>query len=102
VPSLPGRSSLAPTQVHITENGKAVSNPIVRPIADGLTVAVQQLANAKIAAGAVVLLSDGASQGATPVPGHRVTATEVGAAAATAHAQIYTVGCSIAHTRRRV
>ena len=38
------------------------------------------------------MLSDGASQGARPIPGHRATATEVGAAATAAHAQIYTVG----------
>jgi tight adherence protein B len=173
--SLPGRSSLDSAQVHVSENGKSVASPVVRPIAsaasgdfgvvlaidvsasmkgapleqamraaralaaqrtgeqelgvvtfdrqakvalpltsdpreiasvlahaphvgsgayiyNGLTVAVQQLAQAKIAAGAVILLSDGASQGAKPVPGHAVTATAVGAAAAAAHAQIYTVG----------
>jgi tight adherence protein B len=61
-------------------------------IYNALTVAVQQLADAKIAAGAVILLSDGASQGATPRPGHNLTASSVGAAAAAAHAQIYTVG----------
>jgi tight adherence protein B len=61
-------------------------------IYNALTIAVQQLAVAKIAAGAVVLLSDGASQGAKPLPGHRVTAASIGAAAAAAHAQIYTVG----------
>jgi tight adherence protein B len=61
-------------------------------IYNALTVAVQQLANAKIAAGAVILLSDGASVGATPRPGHNLTATSVGAAASAAHAQIYTVG----------
>jgi len=57
-----------------------------------LTVAVQQLAEAKIAAGAVILLSDGASEGARPQPGHNLTANSVGTAAAAAHAQIYTVG----------
>jgi tight adherence protein B len=61
-------------------------------IYNGLTVAVHQLAEAKIAAGAVILLSDGASQGGKPNPGHLVTATAVGQAAAAAHAQIYTVG----------
>jgi tight adherence protein B len=61
-------------------------------IYNGLTVAVQQLASAKIAAGAVILLSDGASQGGRPNPGHLATASEVGAAAAAAHTQIYTVG----------
>jgi tight adherence protein B len=173
--SLPGRSSLTASQVHVSENGGTVASPIVRPIAsaasgdfgvvlaidvsssmrgaplaeamkaaralaaqrtgkqelgivtfdrqaavalpltsdageiaralrrtprvgsgayiyNGLTVAVQQLVRAKIAAGAVILLSDGASEGAKPVPGHSVTAHTVGAAAAAAHAQIYTVG----------
>jgi tight adherence protein B len=61
-------------------------------IYNALTSSVQQLANAKIAAGAVILLSDGASQGAKPQPGHNLTANSVGAAAAAAHAQIYTVG----------
>jgi tight adherence protein B len=61
-------------------------------IYNALTVAVQQLANAKIAAGAVILLSDGASVGATPRPGHNLTASSVGMAASAAHAQIYTVG----------
>jgi tight adherence protein B len=61
-------------------------------IYNALTVAVQQLADAKIAAGAVILLSDGASEGAAPRPGHNLTASSVGAAAAAAHAQIYTVG----------
>jgi tight adherence protein B len=61
-------------------------------IYNALTVAVQQLANAKIAAGAVILLSDGASVGATPRPGHNLTASSVGTAASAAHAQIYTVG----------
>jgi tight adherence protein B len=61
-------------------------------IYNALTVAVQQLASAQIAAGAVILLSDGASEGAKPVPGHRVTATEIAASASAAHAQIYTVG----------
>jgi tight adherence protein B len=59
---------------------------------NALSTAVQQLANAKIAAGAVILLSDGASQGAKPVPGHRVTASSIGSAATAAHVQIYTVG----------
>lgn len=61
-------------------------------IYNALTVAVRQLADAKIAAGGVILLSDGASQGAKPQPGNRVTATSIGAAAVAAHAQIYTVG----------
>jgi len=61
-------------------------------IYNAMTVAVRQLANAKIAAGAVILLSDGASEGARPLPGNRVTATAIGAAASAAHAQIYTVG----------
>jgi tight adherence protein B len=173
--TVPDRGSLSPSNVHITENGRAVTGAVVRPIANAaagdfgvvlaidvspsmrgaplseamsaaralaaqrtgkqelavvtfdhratvalpltddasaissalahtprvgtgayiynaLTVAVQQLAEANIAAGAVVLLSDGASQGAKPLPGHRVTAASIGAAAAAAHAQIYTVG----------
>jgi tight adherence protein B len=61
-------------------------------IYNGLNVAVQQLANAKIAAGAVILLSDGASEGAKPRPGHFLTAGAIGAAASAAHVQIYTVG----------
>jgi tight adherence protein B len=61
-------------------------------IYNALTVAVQQLAAARIAAGAVILLSDGASVGATPRPGHNLTASSVGTAASAAHAQIYTVG----------
>jgi tight adherence protein B len=55
-------------------------------------VAVQQLARAHIAAGAVILLSDGASIGARPKPGHNLTASSVGAAASAAGVQIYTVG----------
>jgi len=61
-------------------------------IYNALTVAVAQLAKAKIAAGGVILLSDGASEGAKPQPGNRVTATAIGEAATAAHAQIYTVG----------
>lgn len=61
-------------------------------IYNAMTVSVRQLANARIAAGAVILLSDGASEGATPLAGNRVTATSIGAAASAAHAQIYTVG----------
>jgi tight adherence protein B len=61
-------------------------------IYNALNLSVEQLANAKIAAGAVILLSDGASQAAAPNPHHRATASEVGQAASAAHAQIYTVG----------
>jgi tight adherence protein B len=61
-------------------------------IYNALTVAVKQLADARIAAGAVILLSDGASVGATPRPGHNLTASSVGTAASAAHAQIYTIG----------
>jgi tight adherence protein B len=61
-------------------------------IYNALTVALEQLTNAKIAAGAVILLSDGASLGAKPRPGHNLTASSIGAAATAAHAQIYTVG----------
>jgi tight adherence protein B len=61
-------------------------------IYNALTLSVQQLANAKIAAGAVILLSDGASEGAKPQRGNKVTAGSIGAAAVAAHAQIYTVG----------
>jgi tight adherence protein B len=61
-------------------------------IYNALTLSVAQLAKAKIAAGAVILLSDGASEGARPLPGHNLTASAVGEAAAAAHAQIYTVG----------
>jgi tight adherence protein B len=61
-------------------------------IYNAMTVAVQQLAKAKITAGAVILLSDGASEGAKPQPGIHVTATTIGAAAAAAHTRIYTVG----------
>jgi tight adherence protein B len=173
--SVPGRAAVAPSEVHISENGRVVSGTLVTPISkagahdfgvvlaidvspsmkgeplaramaaaralaaqrtgkqelavvtfdhsanvvlpltdepnaiahvlahappvgpgaliyNALTVAVQQLADAKIAAGAVILLSDGASEGATPRPGHNLTASSVGEAAAAAHAQIYTVG----------
>src|SRR4029077_9075358 len=51
-------------------------------IYNAMTVAVGQLATAKIAAGAVILLSDGASRGAKPRPGNQVTANSIGAAAA--------------------
>jgi tight adherence protein B len=173
--SLPNTASVLPSQIHIAENGKPVSDALVRPIANAgagdfgvvlaidispsmkgaplaramaaaralaaqrtgkqelaivafdrranvvlpltddqraiatalarsphvgsgayiynaLTVAVQQLAKAKIAAGGVILLSDGASEGAKPQPGKQVTATAIGEAASAAHAQIYTVG----------
>ncbi|MCW3057068.1 MAG: putative type secretion system integral rane subunit [Solirubrobacterales bacterium] len=84
----------------LTDNPQAIARALSQapPIGHGayiysaLTVAVRQLANARIAAGAVILLSDGASEGAKPSPGHNVTATSIGAAAAAAHAQIYTVG----------
>jgi tight adherence protein B len=84
----------------LTDDASAISRALAHTpgvgtgayIYNALTVAVRQLADAKIAAGAVVLLSDGASQGAKPLPGHRVTAASIGAAAAAAHAQIYTVG----------
>lgn len=84
----------------LTDNPGAIANALSHapPVGSGaliynaLTVAVNQLANAKIAAGAVILLSDGASEGAKPLPGNTVTATSIGAAAVAAHAQIYTVG----------
>jgi len=84
----------------LTNDSAAISRALARTphvgsgayIYNALTTAVQQIASAKIAAGAVILLSDGASQGAKPKPGHTVTAAAVGAAAAAAHAQIYTVG----------
>jgi tight adherence protein B len=59
---------------------------------NAVIAAVNQLAAAKIAAGAVILLSDGTSPGAKPLPGHLVTASAIGSAASSAHAQIYTVG----------
>jgi tight adherence protein B len=155
VVAIPGRSSVAASEIHISENGRPVSGAAAKPIThagagdfgvaaralaaqrtgnqelavvtfdqsakvalpltddpraiatalastppvghgayiyNALTVAVQQLAKAKIAAGAVILLSDGASVGATPRPGHNLTANSVGLAASAAHAQIYTVG----------
>jgi tight adherence protein B len=61
-------------------------------IYNALTLAVRQLAEARIAAGAVILLSDGASTGAKPRRGAQVTANSIGAAASAAHVQIYTVG----------
>jgi tight adherence protein B len=84
----------------LTDDPRAITRALAStpPVGHGayiynaLTVAVQQLANAKIAAGAVILLSDGASVGATPRPGHNLTASSVGTAASAAHAQIYTVG----------
>jgi tight adherence protein B len=84
----------------LTDDPRAIARALAHPPAVGrgayiynaLSVAVQQLVDARIAAGAVILLSDGASQGARPRTGHNLTATSVGAAAAAAHAQIYTVG----------
>jgi tight adherence protein B len=84
----------------LTDDPRAIATALAStpPVGHGayiynaLTVAVQQLAKAKIAAGAVILLSDGASVGATPRPGHNLTANSVGLAASAAHAQIYTVG----------
>ncbi|MEA2201692.1 MAG: tight adherence protein [Solirubrobacteraceae bacterium] len=84
----------------LTDDPRAIARTLAHPPAVGhgayiynaMSVAVQQLARARIAAGAVILLSDGASQGARPRSGHNLTATSVGAAAAAAHAQIYTVG----------
>jgi tight adherence protein B len=84
----------------LTDDPRAIARALASPPAVGrgayiynaLSGAVQQLADARIAAGAVILLSDGASQGARPRTGHNLTATSVGAAAAAAHAQIYTVG----------
>jgi tight adherence protein B len=84
----------------LTDDPRAIAAALARSpslgsgayIYNATTVAVQQLAKAKIAAGAVILLSDGASEGAKPLAGNRVTATAIGAAATAAHAQIYTVG----------
>ena len=84
----------------LTDNPQAIERALARAPAIGsgayiynaLTTSIQQLADSKIAAGAVILLSDGASQGAKPVPGHRVTASSIGAAASAAHVRIYTVG----------
>jgi tight adherence protein B len=84
----------------LTDDPQAISRALAHTpdvghnayIYNGLTTAVRQLAIAKITAGAVILLSDGASQGAKPQPGHNLTAASVGASAAAAHAQIYTVG----------
>jgi tight adherence protein B len=84
----------------LTHDPRAISHALAHtpPVGHGayiynaLTVAVKQLADARIAAGAVILLSDGASVGATPRPGHNLTANAVGTAASAAHAQIYTVG----------
>jgi Flp pilus assembly protein TadB len=84
----------------LTDDPRAIAAALARSpsvgsgayIYNAMTVAVRQLANAKIAAGAVILLSDGASEGARPLPGNRVTASAIGAAATAAHAQIYTVG----------
>jgi tight adherence protein B len=84
----------------LTDDSRAIAHALAHTptvgsgayIYNALTLAVQQLANAKIAAGAVILLSDGASEGAKPQLGNRVTASSIGTAAAAAHAQIYTVG----------
>lgn len=84
----------------LTDDPRAIARALAHtpPVGSGayiynaMTVAVQQLAKAKIAAGAVILLSDGASVGAKPQRGNRVTASSIGAAATAAHAQIYTVG----------
>ena len=84
----------------LTDDARAIQRALAHtpPIGHGAyiynasTIAVRQLASARIAAGAVILLSDGASIGATPLPSHNLTASSVGAAAAAAHAQIYTVG----------
>jgi tight adherence protein B len=84
----------------LTDDPRAIAGALARSpsvgsgayIYNAMTVAVRQLANAKIAAGAVILLSDGASEGARPLPGNSVTASTIGAAATAAHAQIYTVG----------
>jgi tight adherence protein B len=92
--------SHATVALPLTADPQAITQALARTPAVGhgayiynaLNVAVQQLAEAKIAAGAVILLSDGASEGAIPQPGHNLTASSVGAAAAAAHAQIYTVG----------
>ncbi len=92
--------SRATVTLPLTNDPSAIAQALARTphvgsgafIYNALNVAVAQLAQAKIAAGAVILLSDGASQGARPNPGHRATASEVGAAASAAHAQIYTVG----------
>ncbi|HEX5225274.1 MAG TPA: type II secretion system F family protein [Solirubrobacteraceae bacterium] len=92
--------SHATVALPLTSDPRAIAGALARTprvgrgayIYNALSVAVQQLSKAKIAAGAVILLSDGASEGAVPQPGHNVTASSVGAAAAAAHAQIYTVG----------
>jgi tight adherence protein B len=84
----------------LTSDGQAIALALAHTpsvghgayIYNAMSLAVQQLANARIAAGAVILLSDGASEGAKPKRGNPVTASAIGAAATAAHAQIYTVG----------
>jgi tight adherence protein B len=84
----------------LTDKPAAIARVLANPpsighgayIYNALSVAVEQLANANIAAGAVILLSDGASQGAKPIPGHNLTAASLGASATAAHAKIFTVG----------
>ncbi len=84
----------------MTDDANAIAGALARTpqvgrgayIYNALTVSVGELQRAKIASGAVILLSDGASEGSRPTAGHGVTARDIGAAAAAAHAQIYTVG----------
>jgi tight adherence protein B len=84
----------------LTTNAQAIANALsgTPPVGHGayiynaLNTSVAQLTQARIAAGAVILLSDGASSGGVPLPGHNLTASSVGATAAAAHAHIYTVG----------
>ena len=70
----------------LTEDGGAIAEALAHTPATGqgayiynaLTVAVEQLAKAHVAVGAVILLSDGASQGANPQLGNHVTARSIG------------------------
>jgi len=88
----------ATVSLPLTNDPETIANTLERApqvgsaayIYNGLTLAIQQLANAKIAAGAVILLSDGASEGGRSK--HKLTASSVGAAASAAHVAIYTVG----------
>jgi tight adherence protein B len=77
-----------------TANAAAISRALIRVpavgagthIYDALSAALQQLARARVAAGAVILLSDGADRGS--VNSERTVA----AAARAAHVSLYTVG----------
>jgi tight adherence protein B len=78
----------------LTDNGEAIDRALARAprvgggthIYDALSLALQQLQSARVTAGAIILLSDGADRGSS------FSESAVAAAARTSHLALYTIG----------